>query len=102
VNQPTALRGYLNKYTNDMQRWFALKDGVLSCARITSASIIVEKRTPILLAPTAHGKLRAIIKLKALPVREKHRALRAQVVERLQHSMLLPQGLPPHTSTYRA
>jgi hypothetical protein len=33
------------------------------------------------LAPTAHGKLRAIIELKALCVREKQRALRAQVVE---------------------
>jgi ATP-dependent helicase STH1/SNF2 len=42
------------------------------------------------LAPTAHGKLRAIIELKALRVREKQRALRAQVVERLQHGTLLP------------
>ncbi|TDL15839.1 SNF2-family ATP dependent chromatin remodeling factor snf21 [Rickenella mellea] len=38
----------------------------------------------------AHGKLRAIIELKALKVREKQRALRAQVVERLTHGTLLP------------
>lgn len=42
------------------------------------------------LAPTAHGKLRAIIELKALRAREKQRSLRAQVVERLTHGTLLP------------
>lgn len=42
------------------------------------------------LAPNAHGKLRAMIELKALRVREKQRALRAQVVGRLQHGTLLP------------
>ena len=36
------------------------------------------------------GKLWAIIELKALRVREKQRALRAQVVERLTHGTLLP------------
>lgn len=38
----------------------------------------------------APGKLRAVIELKALHVREKQRALRAQVVERLAHGTLLP------------
>ena len=38
----------------------------------------------------AHGKLRAIIELKSLRVREKQRVLRAQVVERLTHGTLLP------------
>ena len=42
------------------------------------------------IAPNAHGKLRAIIELKALRVREKQRLLRAQVVERLNHGTLLP------------
>ncbi|KAI5119788.1 hypothetical protein M0805_006586 [Coniferiporia weirii] len=42
------------------------------------------------LAPSAHGKLRAVIELKALRVREKQRALRAQVIERLTHGTLLP------------
>ncbi|KAH8103254.1 SNF2-family ATP dependent chromatin remodeling factor snf21 [Phellopilus nigrolimitatus] len=42
------------------------------------------------LAPNAHGKLRAVIELKALRVREKQRVLRAQVVERLTHGTLLP------------
>ena len=42
------------------------------------------------LAPNANGKLRAIIELKALRVREKQRALRAQIVERLTHGTLLP------------
>ena len=35
------------------------------------------------------GKLRVIIELKALRVREKQRALRAQAVERLAHGTLL-------------
>ncbi|KAF8575918.1 hypothetical protein K439DRAFT_1640966 [Ramaria rubella] len=38
----------------------------------------------------AHGKLRALIELKGLRVREKQRSLRAQVVERLTHGTLLP------------
>lgn len=38
----------------------------------------------------AHGKLRALIELKSLRVREKQRSLRAQVVERLTHGTLLP------------
>ncbi|TDL13264.1 hypothetical protein BD410DRAFT_847134 [Rickenella mellea] len=38
----------------------------------------------------AHGKLRAITKLKALMVRTKQRALRAQVVEHLTHGTLPP------------
>ena len=37
------------------------------------------------IAPNAHGKLRAIIELMALRVREKQRLLRAQVVERFFH-----------------
>lgn len=37
-----------------------------------------------------HGKLGAVIELKALRVREKQRALRAQIVERLNHGTLLP------------
>jgi len=37
-----------------------------------------------------HGKLRAVIELKSLRVREKQRALRAQIVERLNHGTLLP------------
>lgn len=41
-------------------------------------------------APNAHGKLGAIIELKSLRVREKQRALRAQIVERLNHGTLLP------------
>jgi ATP-dependent helicase STH1/SNF2 len=39
---------------------------------------------------SAPGKLKAIIELKALRVREKQRALREQVVERLVHGTLLP------------
>ena len=39
----------------------------------------------IQIAPNAHGKLRAIIELMALRVREKQRLLRAQVVERFFH-----------------
>ncbi|GJJ08782.1 hypothetical protein Clacol_003001 [Clathrus columnatus] len=39
---------------------------------------------------TSHGKLRALIELKGLRVREKQRVLRAQVVERLTHGTLLP------------
>lgn len=49
-----------------------------------------EKKTPMQLAPTAPGKLRAIIELKAHRVRKKQRALRAQVVEHLQYGTLLP------------
>ena len=41
-------------------------------------------------SPHAHGKLRALIELKGLRVREKQRSLRAQVVERLTHGTLLP------------
>ena len=39
---------------------------------------------------TAHGKLRAVIELKALRVLDKQRALRAMVAERLTHGSLLP------------
>ncbi|KZV83895.1 hypothetical protein EXIGLDRAFT_742051 [Exidia glandulosa HHB12029] len=39
---------------------------------------------------TAHGKLRAMIELKALRLRDKQRALRASLVERLGHSATLP------------
>ena len=42
------------------------------------------------IAPNAHGKLRAIIELMALRVREKQRLLRAQAVERLNRGTLLP------------
>jgi ATP-dependent helicase STH1/SNF2 len=41
------------------------------------------------LAPNAYGKPRAIIKLKALRVREKQLTMRAHVVERLTHGPLL-------------
>ncbi|KAI0358782.1 hypothetical protein OH77DRAFT_1105066 [Trametes cingulata] len=40
--------------------------------------------------PTTHGKLRALIELKALRVLDKQRALRASVAERLMHGSLLP------------
>ena len=39
---------------------------------------------------TAHGKIRALIELKALRVIDKQRAMRAQVAERLSHSTMLP------------
>ena len=39
---------------------------------------------------TAHGKLRAMIELKALQVLDKQRSLRALVAERLTHGSLLP------------
>ena len=39
---------------------------------------------------TAHGKIRALIELKALRVVDKQRAMRAQVAERLSHSTMLP------------
>lgn len=39
---------------------------------------------------TSRGKLRALIELKGLRVREKQRLLRAQTVERLTHGTLLP------------
>ena len=42
------------------------------------------------IAPNPHGKLLAVIELKSLRVREKQRALRAQIVERLNHGTLLP------------
>lgn len=51
---------------------------------------ILHPSKELLLAPNAHGKLRAVIELKALRVREKQRALRAQIVERLAHGSLLP------------
>lgn len=55
----------------------------------------------------ASGKLRAIIELKALRVREKQCALRAQVVECLAHGSLLPlasrqKGLPQAASLHTA
>lgn len=40
--------------------------------------------------PSTHGKLRALIELKALRVLDKQRALRASVAERLMHGSLLP------------
>lgn len=58
-----------------------------AAAKITLDSLSARS---IALAPNAHGKLRAMIELKALRVREKQRALRAQVVSRLQHGTLLP------------
>ena len=39
---------------------------------------------------TAHGKIRALIELKALHVVDKQRAMKAQVAERLSHSTMLP------------
>ncbi|EJD54992.1 hypothetical protein AURDEDRAFT_147677 [Auricularia subglabra TFB-10046 SS5] len=39
---------------------------------------------------SAHGKLRALIELKALRLRDKQRALRAALVERLGHTSVLP------------
>ncbi|KAL4069226.1 SNF2 family N-terminal domain-containing protein, partial [Scleroderma citrinum] len=41
-------------------------------------------------APTAHGKLRALIELKSLRLLEKQRAMRALVAERLIQGTLLP------------
>lgn len=40
--------------------------------------------------PQTHGKLRAMLELKALRVLDKQRALRASVAERLTHGSLLP------------
>ncbi|CDO74808.1 hypothetical protein BN946_scf185001.g56 [Trametes cinnabarina] len=40
--------------------------------------------------PTTHGKLRAMIELKALRVLDKQRQMRASVAERLMHGSLLP------------
>ena len=40
--------------------------------------------------PSTHGKLRALIELKALRVVDKQRQLRASVAERLMHGTLLP------------
>ena len=40
--------------------------------------------------PNTHGKLRALIELKALRVVDKQRQLRASVAERLMHGTLLP------------
>ena len=60
-------------------------------AEVTVASLADQPAKGMMqLAPTAHGKLRAIIELKALRNRDKQRALRAQIVERLQHGTLLP------------
>ncbi|KAI8983220.1 SNF2 family N-terminal domain-containing protein [Trametes punicea] len=44
----------------------------------------------VLPPPTTHGKLRALIELKALRVLDKQRQLRASVAERLMHGSLLP------------
>jgi ATP-dependent helicase STH1/SNF2 len=41
-------------------------------------------------APNTHGKMRAVIELKALGLVNKQRLLRAQVVERLVHGSLVP------------
>ncbi|KAG8987114.1 hypothetical protein FRB90_003591 [Tulasnella sp. 427] len=42
------------------------------------------------IAPTAHGKLRALIELKSLQLRDKQRALRQAVVARLGEATILP------------
>lgn len=47
-------------------------------------------RSLIIPPPTAHGKLRAAIELKALRLLDKQRALRALVSERLAHGSMLP------------
>ena len=47
-------------------------------------------RSLIIPPPTAHGKLRAAIELKALRLLDKQRALRALVAERLAHGSMLP------------
>lgn len=63
-------------------------DGSLpSVNPIDDKQTVVKNQYP---SATSHGKLRALIELKGLRVREKQRLLRAQTVERLTHGTLLP------------
>ncbi|KAJ7102506.1 SNF2-family ATP dependent chromatin remodeling factor snf21 [Mycena belliarum] len=49
---------------------------------------------PTLIANTSHGKIRALIELKALRLLDKQRLLRSQVAETLTHGSLLPLNRP--------
>ncbi|OCB89229.1 SNF2-family ATP dependent chromatin remodeling factor snf21 [Sanghuangporus baumii] len=70
--------------TSDADKENKENEGTKQESTVSSPNKLME------IAPNAHGKLRAIIELKALRVREKQRILRAQVVERLNHGTLLP------------
>ncbi|KAJ3009953.1 hypothetical protein NUW54_g2626 [Trametes sanguinea] len=50
--------------------------------------------------PSTHGKLRAMIELKALRVLDKQRQMRASVAERLMHGSLLRAWFSPYISCY--
>ncbi|KAJ7674433.1 SNF2-family ATP dependent chromatin remodeling factor snf21 [Mycena rosella] len=49
---------------------------------------------PTLISNTSHGKIRALIELKALRLLDKQRLLRSQVAETLTHGSLLPLNRP--------
>jgi ATP-dependent helicase STH1/SNF2 len=49
---------------------------------------------PPLISNTSHGKIRALIELKALRLLDKQRLLRSQVAETLTHGSLLPLNRP--------
>ncbi|TFK76642.1 hypothetical protein BDN72DRAFT_806622 [Pluteus cervinus] len=55
-----------------------------------NADSTLDLRSLVHPSPSAHGKLRAMIELKALRVLDKQRALRALVAERLNHGSMLP------------
>jgi ATP-dependent helicase STH1/SNF2 len=49
-----------------------------------------ENQLSALVAPSTHGKLRALIELKSLRLLDKQREMRAMVAERLTHGALVP------------
>ncbi|EJD04470.1 SNF2-family ATP dependent chromatin remodeling factor snf21 [Fomitiporia mediterranea MF3/22] len=77
ISFSNAVEGKENKENEDAQQQATLES-------ISSTNKLMQ------LSRHAHGKLKALIELKALRVREKQRTLRSQVVERLNHGTLLP------------